>query len=55
VAIAAQRQQPRLIVTVDNGISSEAGVAAARALGIRVLITDHHLPGPCVARRPMSS
>jgi single-stranded-DNA-specific exonuclease len=44
VAIAAQRQ-PRLIVTVDNGISSEAGVAAARALGIRVLITDHHLPG----------
>jgi single-stranded-DNA-specific exonuclease len=44
VAIAA-RQQPRLIVTVDNGISSEAGVAAARALGIRVLITDHHLPG----------
>jgi single-stranded-DNA-specific exonuclease len=44
VAIAAQRR-PHLIVTVDNGISSEAGVAAARALGIRVLITDHHLPG----------
>jgi single-stranded-DNA-specific exonuclease len=35
---------PRLIVTVDNGISSHAGVAAARALGIDVLVTDHHLP-----------
>jgi single-stranded-DNA-specific exonuclease len=32
-------------VTVDNGISSVAGVAAARARGIDVLITDHHLPG----------
>ncbi len=37
---------PQLIVTVDNGIASHQGVAAARALGIRVLITDHHLPGP---------
>ena len=36
---------PTLIVTVDNGISSHAGVAAARARGIDVLITDHHLPG----------
>jgi single-stranded-DNA-specific exonuclease len=44
VAVAAARQ-PSLIVTVDNGISSHAGVAAARALGIDVLITDHHLPG----------
>ena len=44
VAHAAQRQ-PALIVTVDNGISSLAGVAAARAAGIDVLITDHHLPG----------
>lgn len=35
-----------LIVTVDNGISSIEGVAAARAYGIRTLITDHHLPGP---------
>jgi len=33
-------------VTVDNGISSLAGVAKARAQGINVLITDHHLPGP---------
>jgi single-stranded-DNA-specific exonuclease len=45
VALAAQRA-PSLIVTVDNGISSIAGVAAARALGIQVLVTDHHLPGP---------
>jgi single-stranded-DNA-specific exonuclease len=37
-------QEPRLIVTVDNGISSVAGVAAARARGIDVLVTDHHLP-----------
>jgi single-stranded-DNA-specific exonuclease len=35
---------PRLIVTVDNGISSHDGVAAARERGIDVLITDHHLP-----------
>lgn len=35
----------QLIMTVDNGISSIAGVAAAKALGIKVLVTDHHLPG----------
>ncbi|MGH1475845.1 single-stranded-DNA-specific exonuclease RecJ [Yersinia proxima] len=34
-----------LIVTVDNGISSHAGVNLAHALGIQVLVTDHHLPG----------
>ncbi len=44
VELAATRD-PDLIVTVDNGISSLAGVAAARAKGIRVLVTDHHLPG----------
>ncbi len=44
VAIAADRE-PDLIVTVDNGISSHAGVATAQGLGISVLITDHHLPG----------
>ena len=38
--------RPRLIVTVDNGISSVEGVSRAKALGIDVLITDHHLPGP---------
>jgi len=44
VAVAAQ-QQPDLLITVDNGISSVEGVRAAKALGMRVLITDHHLPG----------
>ena len=44
VALAASRS-PTLIVTVDNGISSIAGVAEARSRGIAVLITDHHLPG----------
>lgn len=44
VAVAAQRK-PDLIITVDNGISSIEGVEAANQAGIRVLITDHHLPG----------
>ena len=44
VGLAAERA-PSLIITVDNGISSLTGVAAARARGIQVLITDHHLPG----------
>ncbi len=43
VALAAGRK-PDVIVTVDNGIASVEGVAAANALGIMVLITDHHLP-----------
>jgi single-stranded-DNA-specific exonuclease len=36
---------PDLIVTVDNGIASLAGVAAAKARGCGVIVTDHHLPG----------
>ncbi|MBE02354.1 single-stranded-DNA-specific exonuclease RecJ [uncultured Marinobacter sp.] len=36
---------PDLLVTVDNGISAIEGVRAARALGVRVLVTDHHLAG----------
>jgi len=36
---------PQLIITVDNGVASVAGVAAAKARGIRVIVTDHHLPG----------
>ena len=44
VALAAERA-PSLIVTVDNGVSSIEGVEAARAFGIPVLVTDHHLPG----------
>lgn len=41
----ARNRQPTLVVTVDNGVSSIEGVAAARALGAEVLVTDHHLPG----------
>jgi single-stranded-DNA-specific exonuclease len=44
VAVAAA-QHPDIIITVDNGISSIEGVAAARELGITVIVTDHHLPG----------
>lgn len=44
VALAATRS-PDLIITVDNGIASVEGVAKANALGIQVLVTDHHLPG----------
>jgi len=44
VALAA-KNKPDLIITVDNGISSLEGVAAARDLGIATLITDHHLAG----------
>ena len=44
VEVAAEKQ-PDLLVTVDNGISSVAGVQCARDKGIDVLITDHHLPG----------
>lgn len=44
VDVAAQRA-PDLIITVDNGIASVQGVARAHELGIRVLVTDHHLPG----------
>ncbi|MBT9500162.1 MAG: single-stranded-DNA-specific exonuclease RecJ [Burkholderiaceae bacterium] len=40
----AVAQAPRLLVTVDNGIASMAGVAHAQALGVQVLVTDHHLP-----------
>jgi single-stranded-DNA-specific exonuclease len=43
--VASLQPSPQLIVTVDNGVASVAGVAAARALGIRVIVTDHHLPG----------
>ncbi|KHJ60410.1 single-stranded-DNA-specific exonuclease RecJ, partial [Burkholderia glumae] len=44
VRLAAARR-PDLLITVDNGIASVEGVAAANALGIDVLVTDHHLPG----------
>lgn len=38
--------QPDLIMTVDNGIASIKGVDAALSSGMRVIVTDHHLPGP---------
>ena len=45
VALAASGgSQPDLIITVDNGIASIDGVAAANAAGMQVLVTDHHLP-----------
>ncbi len=44
VELAAERA-PDLLVTVDNGIAAAAGVAAANARGIPVLVTDHHLAG----------
>jgi single-stranded-DNA-specific exonuclease len=44
VQVAAERS-PKLLITVDNGISSVEGVARANELGMQVLVTDHHLPG----------
>lgn len=44
VQIAATRR-PDILITVDNGISSVDGVRCAQALGMKVLITDHHLAG----------
>ena len=44
IVAEAARMDPRLLVTVDNGIASHDGVAAAAVRGVDVLITDHHLP-----------
>ena len=41
----AAKTKPDMIITVDNGIASVDGVAKANSLGIKVLVTDHHLPG----------
>ena len=41
----ALTRKPQLLITVDNGISSVEGVAAAKKAGLSVLVTDHHLPG----------
>jgi single-stranded-DNA-specific exonuclease len=46
VALANREKSPKLIITVDNGIASVEGVAAAAEMGIDVVVTDHHLPGP---------
>jgi single-stranded-DNA-specific exonuclease len=45
IVALAHTREPDLLITVDNGIASVEGVAAANALGIAVLVTDHHLPG----------
>ncbi len=45
VTLARQVKNPDILITVDNGIASVDGVATANQLGMRVLITDHHLPG----------
>ena len=44
VELAQRSHAPTLLITVDNGIASIDGVAHARALGMQVLVTDHHLP-----------
>ncbi len=45
VQLAAAEKKPDVLITVDNGIASIDGVAEARRLGMKVLVTDHHLPG----------
>lgn len=45
VARLAAARHPDVLVTVDNGIASVAGVAEAQRLGMTVIVTDHHLPG----------
>ena len=44
VQVAVERFNPDVIVTVDNGISSIEGVNTAKALNLKVVVTDHHLP-----------
>jgi single-stranded-DNA-specific exonuclease len=49
VALAHPRLgRPDVLITVDNGIASLEGVARARAAGLQVVVTDHHLPGPAL-------
>jgi single-stranded-DNA-specific exonuclease len=45
IVTLASTYQPDILVTVDNGIASIDGVNAAHALGMEVLVTDHHAPG----------
>lgn len=45
VVVQAHQRGAQVIMTVDNGVSSHAGVDKAHELGIPVLVTDHHLPG----------
>lgn len=45
IVMVAHEAKPDWIITVDNGISSHEGIAKAHELGIKVMVTDHHLPG----------
>lgn len=45
LALQHEAGKPDVLITVDNGIASVSGVAAANAAGMEVIITDHHLPG----------
>lgn len=45
IVALVKQQNPDILITVDNGISSIDGVKVAKDLGFKVLITDHHLPG----------
>ena len=45
IAREAAARSPALLITVDNGIAAVEGIAEANRLGMRVLVTDHHLPG----------
>jgi single-stranded-DNA-specific exonuclease len=47
---ATQTPKPAILITVDNGNASDAGVERARELGMEVIITDHHLPGDRIPR-----
>jgi len=49
IAREAAARSPHWLITVDNGIAAVEGIAEAHRLGMRVLVTDHHLPG---AERP---
>lgn len=46
LVVEAEKMAPDIIITVDNGIANHPGVDAAKARGIQVVITDHHLPAP---------
>jgi single-stranded-DNA-specific exonuclease len=45
IAREAAQRTPQWLITVDNGIAAVDGIAEANRLGMRVLVTDHHLPG----------
>jgi single-stranded-DNA-specific exonuclease len=45
IAVLAAQRKPDILITVDNGIASVAGIETARQLGMETLVTDHHLPG----------